>query len=86
MSVRLQACLLLLISMLWHRQVIFESKGDKLSSSAECRIWTWKSQDTYSPADWMPTHKPTELSRIKLKNLNCSHNGNFLQEWDVYPF
>ena len=28
-------CLLLLISMLWHRQAIFESKGDKLSSSAE---------------------------------------------------
>ena len=33
-------CLLLLISMLCHRQVIFESKGDKLSSSAECRIRT----------------------------------------------
>ena len=32
--------LLLLISMLWHRQAIFESKGDKLSSSAECRIRT----------------------------------------------
>ena len=31
---------LLLISMLWHRQAIFESKGDKLSSSAECRILT----------------------------------------------
>ena len=31
---------LLLISMLWHRQAIFESKGDKLSSSAECRIRT----------------------------------------------
>ena len=31
---------LLLISMLWHRQANFESKGDKLSSSAECRIWT----------------------------------------------
>ena len=30
--------LLLLISMLWHRQAIFELKGDKLSSSAECRI------------------------------------------------
>ena len=59
--------LFLLISMLWHRQTIFKSKGDKLSSSAECRIRTWKSQDTYSPADWMPTHKPTELSRIKLK-------------------
>ena len=33
-------CLLLLISMLWHRQDIFKSKGDKLCSSAECRIWT----------------------------------------------
>ena len=31
---------LLLISMLWHRQAIFESKGDKLPSSAECRIRT----------------------------------------------
>ena len=26
--------------MLWHRQVIFKSKGDKLCSSTECRIWT----------------------------------------------
>ena len=33
-------CLLLLISMLWHRQAIFESKRDKLSSSAECKIRT----------------------------------------------
>ena len=33
-------CLLLLILMLWHRQAIFESKGDNLSSSAECRIRT----------------------------------------------
>ena len=32
--------LLLLISILWHRQAIFKSKGDKLCSSAECRIWT----------------------------------------------
>ena len=32
--------LLLLISMLGHRQAIFKSKGDKLCSSAECRIWT----------------------------------------------
>ena len=34
------SCLLLLISMLWHRQAIFESKGDKVSSSAECKIRT----------------------------------------------
>ena len=33
-------CLSLLISMLWHRQAIFESKGDKLSSSAGSRIRT----------------------------------------------
>ena len=33
--------LLLLISMLLHRQALFKSKGDKLCSSAECRIWTW---------------------------------------------
>ena len=33
-------CLLLLISMLWRWQAIFESKGDKLSSSAECKIRT----------------------------------------------
>ena len=61
-------CLLLLISMLWHRQAIFESKVkvDKLSSSAECRIRS-QSQDIKSPADWMPAGKPTELSRIKLK-------------------
>ena len=31
---------LLLSSMLWYRQAIFKSKGDKLCSSAECRIWT----------------------------------------------
>ena len=58
---------LLLISMLWHRQAIFESKGDKLSSSAECRIRTQRVSETQSPADWMPADKPTELSRIKLK-------------------
>ena len=32
----------LLISMLWHRQAFLESKWDKLSSSAECRIRSWE--------------------------------------------
>ena len=59
--------LLLLISMLWHRQAIFESNGDKLPSSAECRIRTQRVSETLSPADWMPADKPTELSRIKQK-------------------
>ena len=58
--------------MLWHRQAIFESKGDKLPSSAECRIRTQRVSGTESPADWMPADKPTELSRIKLKNLNST--------------
>ena len=61
----------LLISMLWHRQAIFESKGDKLSSSAEGRIRTKRVSDTYSAAHWMPADKATELSRIK-QNLNST--------------
>ena len=64
--------LLLSIWMLWHRHAIFESKGDRLSSSAECRIRTERVFETQSPADWMPADKPTELSRIKLKNLNST--------------
>ena len=64
--------LLLLFSMLWLRQAIFESKGDKLSSSAECRIRTQRVFETQSSADWMPADKPTELSRIKLKNLSST--------------
>ena len=59
---------LLLISMLWHRQAIFESKGDKLSTSAYCRIQTQRRfSRTESPADWIPADRPTELSRIELK-------------------
>ena len=54
----------------WHKQAIFESKGDKLSWSVECRILVLNVWDPKSPADWMPTHKPTEPSRIKLENFN----------------
>ena len=59
--------LLLWISMLWHRQAIFESKGDNLYSSVECKIRTQRVSETQSSADWMPADKPTELWRIKLK-------------------
>ena len=52
--------------MLRQMQTIFESKRDKLSSSAECRIQT-RVSETESPADWMPADKPTELSKIKQK-------------------
>ena len=45
----------------------FESKRDMLSSFAEYRIRTLEVEvwDTKSSADWVLTHKPTELSRIK---------------------
>ena len=48
----LHTCLLLFISMLWHRQAIFESKGDKLSSSAECRIRISSRLDAHWQTNW----------------------------------
>ena len=65
-TVYIHTCLLLIL-MLWHRQAIFESTGDKLAPSAECRIRTLVVWETKSPADWMPIHKSTGLSRIKHK-------------------
>ena len=41
-----------------------------MSSSFECKIRTLEVWGTKSPADWMATHKPTELSTIK-QNLEC---------------
>ena len=35
--------------------------------SLYCMVGTFEVWDTTSPAHWMPTHKPTEKSRIKLK-------------------
>ena len=65
LHILIHICLLLLISMLWHRQAIFESK---LNAGFEpIRV-----SDTKSPADWMPADKSTELSRIKLKILNST--------------
>ena len=48
----------------------FHSKGNKLSSSAECRIRTHRVSETQSSADWMPADKPTELSRIGCNYLS----------------
>ena len=47
--------------MLWHRQAIFESKGAKLSSSAECRIRTQGLWNRFSNRLWIPAGKVTEL-------------------------
>ena len=62
-------CLLLLISMLWHRQAIFESKGDKYSSSAE-------GQDS-NPRSQIPIHQQTEcLLTNRLSYRGSSKNLN----------
>ena len=57
--IHLHTCLLLIL-MLCHKQAIFESKGDRSSSAAECRIRTWEVWDTKSPADWMPPMTKSE--------------------------
>ena len=65
--------LLLLISMLWHRQAIFESKGDKLSSSAESRIRTQGSLK--------PNLQQTEC----LLTNRLSYRGSSLKTWTRQP-
>ena len=47
----------------------------------ECRIQSWEVWNTKSPTDWMPTHTPTELSRIK-QTLNCLLD--FTADWPSY--
>ena len=78
--------LLLLISMLWHRQAIFKSKGDKLSSSAECRIWTRGPRhqiasrlNAHWQTDWaiedtyIHTHLPTYLPTVPMISKHSAH-------------
>ena len=61
--------LLLLISMLWHRQAIFESKGHKLSFSAECRIRTQGLWHLF--ASWLKACWQTDLViEDQVKTLN----------------
>ena len=63
--------LLLLISMLWHRQTIFESKGDTLFSSAECRIRTQGLR--YQIASSLNARWQTDWAiEDQAKNLNSS--------------
>ena len=63
--------LLLLISMLWHRQAIFKSKGDKLCSSAECRIWTGGPR--HQIASWLNARWQTDWAiEDKAKNFNST--------------
>ena len=45
---------LLLISMLWHRQAVLESKEDTLYSSAQCRIRSWELYFIHSSSSILP--------------------------------
>ena len=76
-------CLLLLISMLCHRQVIFESKGDKLSSSAECRIRTQGLRHLFTSrlnacwqTDWAIDHQAENWTRqpIPMISKHSTHS------------
>ena len=63
--------MLLLISMLWHRQAIFKSKADKLSSSAEGRIWT--RDPRHQIASRLNAHWQTDWAiEDQAKNLNST--------------
>ena len=76
-------CLLLLISMLWHRQAIFESKGDKLSSSAESRIRTWE-VSRHLIASRLNAHSQTDWAiEDQAKNLNSTARP--YDEWAFSP-
>ena len=67
----IHTCLLLLISMLWHRQAIFKSKGDKLCSSAECRIWNRGPR--HQIASRLNVHWQTDWAiEDQAKNLNST--------------
>ena len=75
----------LLISMLWHRQAIFESKGDKLSSSAEGRIRTHQGL-RLQIASRLNARWQTDWAiedQAKKKYLNSTHNhGKIWQQWE----
>ena len=78
--------LLLLISMLWHRQAIFKSKGDKLSSSAESRIWTRDPRHLF--ASRLNAHWQTDWAiEDQAKNLNPTahpHDQRAFSPLDIY--
>ena len=69
-SLYIHICLLLLILMLWAQASDFRIEmRHVVFICCMRRIRTLEVWDTKSPAVWMPTHKSTELSRIK-QNLN----------------
>ena len=78
--------LLLLISMLWHGQAIFKSKGNKLCSSAECRIWTRDPRHQIASrlnAHWQTDWAIEDQAKTQAKNLNSTARP--YDEWAFSP-
>ena len=84
------SCFLLLILMLWHRQVIFKSKAEKQTSclpllNAVFRPWTSETPDcqqTECPlTNWYIFHIVLYLHTWK-SNRVCHPGGSY---WDCYP-
>ena len=69
----------LLISMLWHRKTIFESKGDNFSSSAECSIRTQRVSGTESQQTEPPGHKLDDHCTYRWTSIDmCSNSKWFI--------
>ena len=75
--------LLLSILMLWHRQVIFKSKREKLCSSAECRIWS--RDPRHQIASRLNARWQTDWAiEDQAKNLNSTARPH--NQWAFSPF
>ena len=81
MPLKLCHTCLLLIPMLWHRQAIFQSKGEKLSSSAECRIRIWEFETPNRQQAECPLTNRLSYWRSS-KNYNSTAHPH---EWTVSP-
>ena len=86
----IQTCLLILNLMLWYRQAIFQFERRQVvflcwMQDSNIEIW-----DTKLPAKWMPTHKLTELSRIKQKLkrsfMEVNHSSSTVFCSWIHPF
>ena len=80
-------CVLLLISMPWHGQAIFESKGDKISSSAECRIRTqglWNRIASRPNARWRTDRAFADQVK-SLNSIACPYDQRAFSPLDPVP-
>ena len=59
------------IALCWWFQIKIPSNARELGNGRNAGFEP-RVSDTYSPAEWITADKPTELSRIKLKNLNTT--------------